>query len=245
MPFATREDFEKGIEKLENKQDILDFLNNSVKSVETKFTDEHRAKNNENKQLKESLKGLKTLLAELGWDESGDSKSFIETLKATLEGKKELEETSNKEVQTLKKTLEKIQKDLKTEQEQRATLQKQNKIKTIESVLMPKFNDSFYGANFIVKSLISDSLVDLDDSGNVIFKDGDSSLGLDEGIKKFSDSHPESRKNTQKAGSGSKPSGNGAKPKYTIEQLNSMTPAQAAADIEGFNASLKAHATAG
>ncbi len=240
MPMS-KEDFLKTIEKLENKDALLEFVTSTVDSEKEKWTTEHRVKNNENKQLKENLASLKTLLADLGWDESGDAKTFIETLKQTVSGKQELEESSNKEVTSLRKALEKIQKDLKDEQDQRATLQKQNKIKTLESTLTSKMGD-FLGNNFIIKSWIADGAVDLDDNGEVIFKEGDETVKLEDGIKKFVTAHPELKKNSQVPGSGSRPNGSKtANVKYTKEQVDSMTAEQAAGDITNYNASMKAH----
>lgn len=240
MPMS-KEQFEAAIAKLDNKDEILEFFTSSVDAEKNKAIEDHRVKNKENQQLKENLKGLKSLLAEIGWDETGDSKAFIETLKQTVAGKEELEAGANKEVQALRKSLEKIQNDLKAEQDQRVALQRQNKIKTLENTLTSKMQD-LIGHNFIIKSMIADGAVDVDDNGEVVFKEGDDVIKLDDGLKKFVAKHPELKKNSQVAGSGSRPNGSGnTKVKYTKEQLDSMTQEQAAADITNYNESFKAH----
>ena len=102
------------------------------------------------------------------------------------------------------------------------------------------------GANWIVKSLLSDGALDLDDNGEIVVKNGENTLGFEDGIKHIINTNPDLRKSKQVSGAGSSSSSQGTggsmiKPKYTLERLKSMTQEEAVADIAGYNESLKFH----
>lgn len=240
MTIST-EEFEAALKALENGADLLEYHATTVNAEKSTGINEVRKRDKEN----QGLRKFKIIYKDLGWDGETDPEEYGLKLKDTLEGR---QGDANTEVSTLKKDLLKLQKDfgktqleLQTEREQRETLQKQNRLKTIENVLTPKLSEEFYGAGFMVKALIADNLVDIDETGKVVFKQGDDIIDLDSGIKKLGETHAEARKNKQTGGSGTKPNMQPNGPKYTAEQINSMTVEQAAADIDNYNASVKAH----
>lgn len=236
--------FTAALEALENGKDLLEFHTSAVLDEKNRGVEEFRRANKDVSKLKH----FKKLINDLGWDGESDVEEFIESVK-NLQDVGTQSPTESKEYGELKKNLTKLQKDfesaqteLKTEREQRSELQKVNKIKTIENTLTPKLAEEFYGAPLMIKALIADNMVDVAEDGNVVFKQGDKTLGISDGLKWLGDTYSDARKNKQAPGSGSQPSVQVAKPKYTKQQTDTMTAEQAAADIVNFNASLKAHA---
>jgi len=239
----TPEEFKKLLEALPNGAELLEHHAAAVSTEKNRGIEESRKGNKES----QSLRRFKTAVEKLGYDGEADLDAFVETLTATVEGKQtqgstELSELQKK-ISKLQKEFESSQKELNTEKEQRASLQQQNKIKTIEAKLGPKLSDDFYGSQFIIKALLADGSVDLDDSGEVIFKQGDKVLKIDEGIKWLGDTHSDARKNKQTAGAGSQASNQANRPKYSLEQLKAMSPTEVSADLANVNASLKAHSS--
>ena len=194
-------EFLKVLEGQENGTELVEFFNQSIQNEKTIFIEKNRQHNKENQTLRQGLKDLKSRLTKIGWDGQADLDEFFETLNETIAGKKEEGSAASKELKTLQKQIEKFQNELKVEQEKRLELQK----KIIESTLLPKISEEFYGSEFIIKFLISDGLVDLDETGKVIFKNGEDILDFDSGLKAFGEAHPNSKKNKQKTGSGSQP----------------------------------------
>lgn len=234
-------EFKKAIEALENGAELLEFHTAAV-AQEKEFG---KTKYAEKDKEAVGLRKYKALIKNLGWDGESDPEEFVTTVQANLENR---QTEGNAQMVEVTKQLKKLQKDFETsqtelqaEREQKTALQQQNKLKTIENTLAPKLSESFYGHNFMIKALIADGQVDLDEKGQVIFKNGESVMEFDKGLKWLEETHSDARKNTQKPGGGSVPANQGgAKPKYTMAQIDSMTPAQLAADIVNVNASLKA-----
>lgn len=234
-------EFKKALEALENGAELLEFHTAAVQQ-EKEFG---KAKYAEKDKEAVNLRKFKALIKNLGWDGESDPEEFVTGLNETLtnrqsEGNTQLTELTQ-QFKKLQKDFEKTQGELATEREQRAELQKQNKLKTIENTLAPKLSEQFYGHNFMIKALIADGQVDLDEKGQVIFKNGESVMEFDKGLKWLEETHADARKNTQKPGGGSVPNNQGGpKAKYTMAQIDSMTPEQLAADMVNVNASLKA-----
>lgn len=238
----TSAEFKKALESLENGAELLEFHAAAV-AQEKEYG---KSKYSEKDKEAANLRKYKSYIKDLGWDGESDPEDFVVSIKTSLEGRQEegnvqLSEVT-KQLAKLQKDFEKAQGELQIEREQRASLQQQNKIKTIESTLAPKLSEQFYGHNFMIKALMADGQVDLNEEGQVIFKNGDSVMDLEKGIKWLGETHADARKNTQKAGGGSTPANQGNKPKYTQAQIDAMTPQQMAADIANVNASLKAAA---
>jgi hypothetical protein len=230
----SQEEFRQALEGLDNSEELLEYHNSAVLSEKNRGVEQNRKNNKQNQNLQQ----YKRFVEELGWDGQTSLEEFKESLT-------ENDSKSSGEIQDLNKNLLKLQKEfeksqvqLQQEREQRANLEKVNKIKTIESTLSPKLSDKFYGSNFMIKALLADGAVDLDENGNVVFKKDDDLLNIDEGIKWLSDTHSDARKNLQRGGIGSNPTGISAKTKYTLDQIKAMTPQQIADDVSEVNKSM-------
>lgn len=234
-------EFKRILEGLENGAELLEYHTSAVAQEKEYGKSKYAEKDKEALNLRK----FKTLIKGLGWDGESDPEEFVNSLNETLtnrqsEGNTQLTELTS-QFKKLQKDFEKTQGELTAEREQRAELQRQNKLKTIENTLAPKLSEQFYGHNFMIKALIADGQVDLNEAGQVIFKNGESVMELDQGLKWLEETHADSRKNTQKPGVGSTPANQaGPKAKYTMAQIDSMTPEQLAADMVNVNASLKA-----
>ena len=236
----TSEEFKAAIASLENGQDLLEYHHSAVEHEKQYGKTEYSRKDKE----AQSLRKYKKLFKELGWDGESDPEEFATKTQEVLTGRQEQGNTDlanlNKQLTKLQKDFEKTQTELETERTQRAELQKVNRLKTIESTLTPKLSEEFYDANYLIKALIADQAVDLNEEGQVVFKKGEDVLDMDSGLKWLSETHADARKNKQNPGSSSQPSQQAARPKYTLQQIDAMTPEQAANDIENVNASLEA-----
>jgi hypothetical protein len=244
MPVSA-EQFRDALSKLDNGEELLEFHTLQVLAEKNKGIEISRSKNHE----AQNLRAYKKALEKLGFDPvEGVLDEFTDGIIAKMEndGVQETGKLSDlqKTIAKLQKDFEKTQKELGTEREQKTALQQQNKIKTIESKLLPKLQDEFYGANFIVKALLADGSVDLDEAGEVVFKKGDQVLSLADGLKGISESNADARKNKQNGGAGSSASVQPNRPKFTLEQIKSMNPEQMKANITEVNESMRALNTA-
>lgn len=235
-----REVFLSALSTLPNGSEMVQFFEDSIKAETSKgVSSSHRA-NSENVKYKKAFQ-------KLGWDGTADLDEFTGVVLDTIEGNKtsgnaELSDL-NAQVRKLQKAFDISQNELKAEREQRETLQRQNKIKTIEGKVLPRLSNDINGAQWIVKSLLSEGSLDMDENGDIIIKNGDSVLGFEDGLTHIINSNPDLKKSKQVPGVGTSSStGNKVttgKPKYTLEQLKTMSPEQAAADLTGYNESMK------
>jgi hypothetical protein len=239
----TSAEFKKALESLENGNELMEFHTAAVDKEKQTGIDKYRQKDSEVKKLKV----FKSAIKKLGWDEESDVEDFSNTLQDTIEGKQNQENTELGKVQSqLKKLMrdfEKTQKELSVERENASKLQQQNKLKSIENTLTPKLSETFYNAGFMIKGLIADGKADLDESGNVVLKNGDEVMDLDSGINWLKDTHADAVKNTQRSGSSSTSSSTGSGAKYSKQQLQAMSAEDAAKDLEAFEESYYAQAS--
>lgn len=226
---------------LENGAEMVEFFETAVKTETNKGVSMSHKANVANAKFKKQMQ-------KLGWDGVADSDEFVETLLNTLDGIGTQDKTELSDLQLqmkkLKRDFELSQSELKTEKEQREVLQKQNKIKTIESKLIPKLSSDLNGASVLVKALLADGSVDVDDLGEIVIKNGDNIFKFDEGVKHIINSNQDLRKNKQNGGVGStlpssNTSVNNGKPKYTMEQIRSMSDDESSNNVEDIMESLK------
>jgi len=237
--------FKKALESLDNGAELIEFFENSVKAETAKGTSlSHRA-NAENAKYKKTL-------AKMGWESGRDLDEFADEIIGTIDSSKESANTTNTELSGLQSKLNKLQTaferaqtELKAEKEAGEALKKQNKIKTIESKLVPKLSESLNGAGILVKSLLADNMVDIDDTGEITITDGVNTFGFDDGLNHIINKNADLRKNKQTPGAGVTPGGTKAtaayQPKYTMEQIKNMSQEEAAANVADINASFIYH----
>lgn len=245
MPLSL-EQFRAVLEKLPEGADLLEAHVAAVNAEKQKGIEISKTKNHENQRLKTFQKGFEKL--GFAKEDLEELDGFVDGILAKMEndaiqGNGQLTELQ-KTLAKLQKDFDKTQKELSAEREQRSGLEKLNKTKTIESKLLPKLQEDFYGANFIVKALLADGTVDLDDNGEVVFKKGDQVLTLTDGIKSIAESNADARRNKQTGGAGSSASAQSTSPRYTINQIKAMTPDQVKANLADVNASMRQLGTA-
>ena len=239
MPM-TAQQFSDALSKLENGNELLEFHAEQVLSEKNKGIEISRSKNHENQKLKNFQKAFE----KLGFNpEEAELDAFTEGIVAKMENDATQSNTQlgdlQKTIKKLQTDFEKSQKELSVEREQKVNLEKLNKHKTIESKLLPKLQEDFYGANWIVKGLLADGSVDLDDTGEVVFRKGDQILPMVDGLKSIAEQNADSRRNKQAGGAGSSASTQPSKVKYSLEQIKAMSPEQMKANLTDVNESMR------
>ncbi|RPH42667.1 MAG: hypothetical protein EHM87_16140 [Burkholderiales bacterium] len=244
MP-VSEEEFRSIVEKLPNGAELIEYHLGAVEREKNIGARIQREKNHENQRLRAFKKAIERTGFQ-GTDAEIDA--YVDELMAKVD---ENSSKGNTQITELQKTIAKLQRDfeatrveLGTEREQKSALEKQARIKTIESKLLPKLQDEFYGANFIVKALLADGIVDLDDSGEVTFKQGENVLSFNDGIKLIGEQNSDARKNKQNGGAGSTATTQTAKPKFTLEQIKAMDQSQIQSNLADVNESMRQYAAA-
>ncbi len=233
-------DFEGFKEALKStgNEELLKFFDSYVLSSDdkSKLSDEIRKRKSANKEAQD-LKRFKSAVEQLGFDGEQDLNGFVDALTDTVEGKKNQNTTEtsdlNNQVRKLQKDFEKSQKQLTEEQGRREKLQTQHKQKTIESKLIQRLDGEIYNAEDRVWRMIHDGTVDVDDMGDIVFKNGeDTQMNFDEGIKWVVSNNQDIRKNRQSSGAGSKGSFSSAGLKYSIEDVKKMSNEETMANMD-------------
>jgi len=230
-------EFKRALEALENGSDLISFFENAVSAEKNRGINEYRSVNQRLKKYKEALDRL-------GYDGVADLDEFTNTLLDTVDGKAVQGSGELSELQLnlkkLQRSFEQAQSELKGEREQRETLQKQNKIKTIEGRVTPKLSEDLYGAQYLVKALIADGALDLDESGEIIFKNGEQVLSYDDGIKHIVNTNTDSRRNKQVPGASTttKSTSNGTTI-TSMDQFKNMTAEEYASRTDELNKVVK------
>jgi hypothetical protein len=237
-------DFESFKRKLsETDKELSEFFENYVSESDDKkrLSLEIKKRKKANEEAA-SLKKFKSAFESLGYDGESDLDDFIGTITDTIEGNN-IKSTS--ELTDLEKRLKKLQRDfeqsqnlLNEERKSRTELEKINKNKTIESTLLPKLDKELYGARDKIKVMLYEGIVDMDESGDIVFKNGDDSMGLDDGVKWIIENNKENRRDYQQPGSGSKPPAVRKDSKYTPEQIHSMSTQEIMDNIKEVRESL-------
>jgi len=168
-----------GTEKAEVFTAVESLISN-VKETEAKI--HAAAKSKVNKEAEGLRAKLKRVLDINGYKE-GDVEDFIETLSTK-------KEDNGNEKTALQRQLESIQKQLDSERKEKQSIAEKNKQRTIESKLKDALKD-VVGSSYVIKALMADKQVDVDEAENVVFKYGDEVLDLESGVKKFLSSNPD------------------------------------------------------
>lgn len=181
---------------------------------ETEWTSRSKELNDENKDLREQKETLSKSIE--GFQKSQDGlEKQIEGLdgkikQAKEDGKKELQG----ELETERSDKEMLLKDLKT-------AQNDNKALTIDNSVSKALGD-FDMLDSDVVSIAIKQNVSLGDDGKIIYKQGDTILSLDDGVKSFFEKKPNLLKSVGEGGSGAEGSGSGS---HTVNTKD-MTPSQ-------------------
>jgi len=194
-----------------------------VEAEKNKGIEEKRKVNSEAEGLRKRFKTLESSIIDAGivipeiekdgkkmFDYEGLSSVLKESIKA-----KEKNPQNENEIQNLRNQLKEFS---VFKQKYEETTEKVKK-KTLESELSKAFNDDsgnskIFGKEEVVKNLIYEGLVDLDESEKLIWKKGENSVSLEEGIKAFLEERKDLVKTNVKTGSG----GGGAGGKTTNDR---------------------------
>lgn len=150
------------------------------------------------KKDKESME-WKNHAKDLGWDNT--KYDNIDDWKNSLKTKDKKVSESNLTIAQLNDKLNTYMAELESERESSRQIQKKAKENKLQADLTSKIGNVFYGSDFMVKTLISEGIADIQDDQTII-KDGDRVLSLDEGINVLKEKYKDSLKVQQVAGSG-------------------------------------------
>jgi hypothetical protein len=188
---------------------------NSVKENEAKIFAANKSK--VNKEAEGLRTKLKRVLEVTGYKE-GDVESYIEELASR-------NESSSTEKSTLEKRVDALTKAIETERKEKETLKTKSKQKTIYSTLKDAFKD-VSGNEFVIKALIADNQVDIDETDNITFTFNGESYDFKSGVDRFLADNKGLVMSTSKSGADSttRKDKNNAKT-LTKEQWDNLTPA--------------------
>jgi Mn-dependent DtxR family transcriptional regulator len=182
-----------------------------VEAEKNKGIEEKRKVNSEAEGLRKRFKTLESSIIDAGIvipeiEKDGkkmfDYESLSSVLKESIKAKEKNPQNEN-EIQNLRNQLKEFS---VFKQKYEETTEKVKK-KTLESELSKAFNDDsgnskIFGKEEVVKNLIYEGLVDLDESEKLIWKKGENSVSLEEGIKAFLEERKDLVKTNVKTGSG-------------------------------------------
>lgn len=146
-----------------------------------------------NKEAESLRTRLKKTLDVIGY-ESGDIDEFLENYKSKSEN-------TNNQASSLEKMVAKLQKEMEQERNEKNAIKIKNRNRTIELALKDALKD-MPAANFVIKALLADNMVDLDPDENVIFKMSGDVLDLQTGVQKFLAENKHLVTTTTKGGAG-------------------------------------------
>lgn len=219
-------DIIQAVEKIENGKTIAESIVNLVETEKTKGIEEHRKVNRE----AQNLRKFKQSFEALGYDEGIDLDSFTSDLVKKVNKPVNEDVNSKLTLKTLNEQIQKLTGDLEKERNI-------SKTKTITAKLTSSLTDKVYGADLLVKSLIADGQVDLQND-EVVFKHGENVIGFEDGIKNLLDQRKDIVKNVQVAGSRTNPTTSNDMPKNINDLIANGTPEQIQANLAEIKKSL-------
>lgn len=159
-----------------------------------------RGKEASKKKDRDNLK-LKADLKSLGWDK--DKFETIDEFRESLEAKDKANNTNKLTIAQLNDKLDALESTLATERAEAELVKTRAKETKITSELTKHMGDSFFGASYLIKSLISDGRVDIDEvSDRIYFKDGDEVIDFEKGLAKLKEDNKDMLKVSQQSGTG-------------------------------------------
>lgn len=196
MP-RSLEELKKEFETLK-KTDLYEDVIGLISEEQEKGKELHRKNNKENEKLRKH----KIALEALGYDGTTELDEFV----AEIIRKKDTstDDSSRMTVKALNEKIDALIKENALTKQKAQEYQTKAKQKTISSELLKELSDKVYGPNILIKNLINDGQVDLDESDRVVFKIDGETLPLKDGIQKVLEANKEIVKNTQNGGAGTK-----------------------------------------
>lgn len=189
-----------------NKADLYESIVNAIEGEKQRGISEVNKRNAENAKLRK----FKQSMEALGYDGEADLDEFTSSL---VDLRSQVNDKGNNSLtlKSLNSQIAKLTKDLETEKSLRLTAENKSKVEKINSQLLSTLQNKVYGADLLVKSLVAENKVDLLDN-QVVFKDGDSVVNMDEGIKNLLETRKDIVRNTQSPGSNSHGTSNAVNP---------------------------------
>jgi len=172
---------------------------NVKEAIVAKINEEKERGISEYRKKDQEVLKYKGLIKDLGYDSDK-----YESIDSFVESKKKVDKVateSNLTIAQLNDKLTNYMTELETERNNTRQIQKKAKETKLNADLSGKLGNMFYGADFMVKTLISEGVADIENDQTII-RDGDRVLSLDEGINLLKDKYKDSLKATQVAGSG-------------------------------------------
>ena len=234
MSIKSVEEFETAINAEDvNKEELVQDLKDTLDDQKSKYT-------NKDKEVLKYKSAMKTLGYSSEEFESLDK--FTEHMNSIKEKATTASSTGNaNEELTNKLNL------LETKLNAYEQKDKENKAKLdrtkIEGKLGGELNDKLQGAKYVIKDLINEKRVAVVDD-EVVFKNGEDVVLFADGIKSVLEDNKELLKNPQNPGANTKDknsnnTSNKNKAKYTLEQINKMSPEELKKNIKDIKASVK------
>lgn len=187
---------------------IVDAINSASKVEKDKGIRETNKRNEENKKLR---KFKKVLEDDLGFDPDTELDDFVSGIKDKVKksdnGHKatgELADLTTK-FNSMSKDFSKMQKSNKEKDEENKKLASKARGQTMQADLSKALGGKIYGADDAIYRLINDGRVGLAENGKTVFKDGDSEVDFDDGVKSFLEKNKDIVKSKQNGGGGSTP----------------------------------------
>jgi hypothetical protein len=219
-------DLVKQLEAVDGKgKELAESVVNLIESEKQRGILETNKRNKENQNLRK----FKQSFEALGYSEDTDLDGFTADLVKKVNKPVSEDISSKLTLKTLNDQIQKLTADLDSER-------KVSKTKTITAKLTQSLTDKVYGADLLIKSLISDNQVDLQND-NVVFKNGENYVGFDDGIKNLLELRKDIVKNVQVGGSKTNPASNDM-PKNINDLIANGTTEQIQANLAEIKKSL-------
>ena len=240
MTIGSQEDLERSLTESKNPQaaEIMEFVRSAIENEKQTGISSKRKANAE----AQNLRRWKTKLEELGYD-GEDPEAMAEWLAKQKAPAAPDANQPNPEIDKLRKEFKRAQEALAEKTAEAARVKATADSRAIKAKLTEALRDKMFGHDLLADTLISQGKVKLADDESVVFVNGEDELDFEKGVRKLLESRPDLLKNTQSPGAKSGNRQQSAAPRYTMDQLKTMSAEQIAADMDNVNASMRAYKT--
>jgi len=198
-------------------------VNSAIEAEKTRGIDESRKKGQSVTKFMTELNRLKDVIRNAGLDPEADVEEQIVALKDGLKEKPKSD--LERQVLTLSKQV-KILTDGMAEKTKEAETEKGKYRNTkLTQVLGTSLGEKIHASDFVIKGLIRDGKVKLDENENPVWVDGENEIEFGKGVETFLKQNNGIVKTTQTPGAGSTP-GNGKSAKTMARaEFDNLAPA--------------------